>query len=30
MLTLAQGVRTRLDAQGEAARVTLLEPAVVG
>ena len=30
MLTLAQGVRTRLDAQGETARVTLLEPAVIG
>ena len=30
MLTIAQGVRTRLDAQGEIARVTLLEPAVVG
>jgi muramoyltetrapeptide carboxypeptidase LdcA involved in peptidoglycan recycling len=28
MLTIAQGVRVRLDARGEAARVTLLEPAV--
>ena len=28
MLTLAQGVRVRLDTQGAAARITLLEPAV--
>ena len=29
MLTLAQGVRVRLDTQGAAARITVLEPAVV-
>jgi muramoyltetrapeptide carboxypeptidase len=29
MLTLAQGVRVRLDTQGAAARITILEPAVV-
>jgi len=28
-LTLAQGVRVRLDTQGAAARITVLEPAVV-
>ena len=28
MLTLAQGVRVRLDTRGAAARITLLEPAV--
>ena len=29
MLTLAQGVRVRLDTQGAAVRITVLEPAVV-
>ena len=29
MLTLAQGVRMRLDTHGAAARITVLEPAVV-